>query len=822
MSSSLDHLNQYKNSKKKTLNPVIETLLKEPINFKIAKNPDKVTIKPSSYKVFKSSLGKSKSIAQHNSNQEEKKKVQMARPKSLAEAVANYSRRKHPQAANTNNDNNNDTANVTLRNIHGDSGRNTRKKQKVSSAEKREQLKKLLLQQSVESRPQTSQEQQHGSIDSAVVSMEPKDSVNDDKEEDSNDDEDDDSSNGNENVGDSQGADDDDSSDDDFHTAESETGDDQATSSSSDDNGEGDVEEDSGDDNAVLEELQDNSEDEEEEEEEEEEEDANDEEEDVMDENHTNQLAKDLKTDVLTDQVSGSTVETPPTSNNDDDERGKSPKPSTQLIANNYSQSDFWDLNENPNDQGSNNSKRIHKSWGDFIENHIPLGLVNHGVTCYMNAAIQSISHIPSLTHYLIDVSKGKYDKELKPDSVTKVLASTINKMYRIGHNKKILMINPKKLCKRLEDINCMMSEWQQEDSHEYFMSLMSRIQEDSTPKGVKLNQSIIYDIFGGLLDQTVTCKNCGHISTTQQEFYDLSLGLENRKKRTSLMVEPQQLNQLKDQIENCNSSSNNEKNQLSKILQQRILLAKRENSGSLSPTDENSPSTETINADSLKNPSDENGSTNYNSNKLQQSPDPQESVPTKRYSLENAIRDFFTPEILRTDKRDQSGYVCEKCKKQSNAVKISTIQRAPETLPVHLKRFRFDGQQSQKVKANVSYPEILDLTPYTTSMSTPVRYKLISVIVHQGRSVSSGHYITHCRQPDGTWATYDDEYINKIPRASALSDPGAYVLFYERLTSKNALKEPPFSEGTSAENSNRKKRKSQPNKNNTKNKRRK
>ena len=29
-----------------------------------------------------------------------------------------------------------------------------------------------------------------------------------------------------------------------------------------------------------------------------------------------------------------------------------------------------------------------------------------------------------------------------------------------------------------------MMSEWQQEDSHEYYMSLISRLQEDSTPKG--------------------------------------------------------------------------------------------------------------------------------------------------------------------------------------------------------------------------------------------------------------------------------------------------------------------------------------------------
>ena len=68
-----------------------------------------------------------------------------------------------------------------------------------------------------------------------------------------------------------------------------------------------------------------------------------------------------------------------------------------------------------------------------------------------------------------------------------------------------------------------MMSEWQQEDSHEYYMSLISRLQEDST-KG-KLNESIIYDIFGGLLNQRITCHECHNVSITKQEFYDLSLG---------------------------------------------------------------------------------------------------------------------------------------------------------------------------------------------------------------------------------------------------------------------------------------------------------
>ena len=267
--------------------------------------------------------------------------------------------------------------------------------------------------------------------------------------------------------------------------------------------------------------------------------------------------------------------------------------------------------------------------------------------------------------------------------------------------------INPDKLINALEDINCMMSVWNQEDSHEYFMSLMSRLQEDSVPKGHKMTESIIYDIFGGLLHQSVKCSNCGEISTTEQPIYDLSLHLKGKK---TLDQDP-------------NSSQDNSQEQSAK----------------------------------------------------------------RRFSIEKSISDFFTPELIkRVDNKE--GYTCEKCKKVTNAVKLNKILRAPETLVVHLKKFRFNGTSSSKMKQAVSYPMFLDLTEYCHESinSIPVRYQLISVAVHEGRSLSSGHYIAHCKQPDGSWATYDDEYINKITEKQLLKEPNAYYLIYTRLTPKS------------------------------------
>lgn len=385
--------------------------------------------------------------------------------------------------------------------------------------------------------------------------------------------------------------------------------------------------------------------------------------------------------------------------------------------------SKFYQLNEDVNDKGSNFSSRIVKNWGPDLTVLKPRGLLNHGVTCYTNAAVQAMLHIPAIQHYLFDILRGKYENTIDRNSVSYVLAETSRKMWIPQDKSKkksgTYFINPKKLISRLDDINCMMSEWQQEDSHEYFMSLMSRLQEDSVPKGHKMTESIVYDIFGGLLKQNVTCKSCGYVSKTEQPFYDLSLHLKGKKNA---------------QLDSSNAGD----------------------------------------AGDAENRSSTNGESN------KQEP----SQTSRRFSIEKSIKDFFNTELIKVDK-EQKGYVCENCQKTTNALKHNSIIRAPETLLIHLKKFRFNGSSSSKMKQAVSYPMFLDLTEYCEDKKLPVKYQLINVVVHEGRSLSSGHYIVHCRQPDGSWATYDDEYINKITERDVLKEANAYYLLYTRLTPK-------------------------------------
>lgn len=168
----------------------------------------------------------------------------------------------------------------------------------------------------------------------------------------------------------------------------------------------------------------------------------------------------------------------------------------------------------------------IQKAYPKNIVN--PRGLMNTGVTCYMNSALQALFHIPAMACYLQDVFNDKYRDNLPAKSVTRDVALLHQKLTDPEARKKSFI--PRQLIKRLDDINPLMSKWDQEDSHEYFMSLLGRLQEDSVPKGMKLNSSIIHKMFGGTFLQTVVCQECNHESKTHQDFFDIQVSIDKNE----------------------------------------------------------------------------------------------------------------------------------------------------------------------------------------------------------------------------------------------------------------------------------------------------
>ncbi|XP_021533834.1 ubiquitin carboxyl-terminal hydrolase 33 isoform X1 [Neomonachus schauinslandi] len=155
--------------------------------------------------------------------------------------------------------------------------------------------------------------------------------------------------------------------------------------------------------------------------------------------------------------------------------------------------------------------------------------------------------------------------------------------------------------------------------------------------------------------------------------------------------------------------------------------------------------------------------------------------------TLQDCLAAFFARDELKGDNM----YSCEKCKKLRNGVKFCKVQKFPEILCIHLKRFRHELMFSTKISTHVSFPlEGLDLQPFLAKDSPVqiVTYDLLSVICHHG-TASSGHYIAYCRNNlNNLWYEFDDQSVTEVSE-STVQNAEAYVLFY-RKSSEEAQKE--------------------------------
>uniref|UniRef100_A0A8C4J1B7 Ubiquitin carboxyl-terminal hydrolase n=1 Tax=Dromaius novaehollandiae TaxID=8790 RepID=A0A8C4J1B7_DRONO len=131
------------------------------------------------------------------------------------------------------------------------------------------------------------------------------------------------------------------------------------------------------------------------------------------------------------------------------------------------------------------------------------------------------------------------------------------------------------------------------------------------------------------------------------------------------------------------------------------------------------------------------------------------------------------------------------KGKRLRNGVKFCKVQKFPEILCIHLKRFRHELMFSTKIGTHVSFPlEGLDLQPFLAKDSPAqiVTYDLLSVICHHG-TASSGHYIAYCRNNlNNLWYEFDDQSVTEVSE-STVQNAEAYVLFY-RKSSEEAQRE--------------------------------
>lgn len=151
--------------------------------------------------------------------------------------------------------------------------------------------------------------------------------------------------------------------------------------------------------------------------------------------------------------------------------------------------------------------------------------------------------------------------------------------------------------------------------------------------------------------------------------------------------------------------------------------------------------------------------------------------------SIIQCLTAFMKAEVLDGDERP----TCSQCRKRMRCTKMFSIQRFPTILVLHLKRFS-QGRYSQKVSTCVDFPQVLDMTEYSSEKGGKrVLYNLYGVSNHSG-GVHSGHYTANCKHPySGEWNVFNDTRVSPTSASRAVSSE-AYLLFYERVMDPSRL----------------------------------
>jgi ubiquitin C-terminal hydrolase len=270
--------------------------------------------------------------------------------------------------------------------------------------------------------------------------------------------------------------------------------------------------------------------------------------------------------------------------------------------------------------------------------------------------------------------------------------------------------------------------------------------EKNKTDAGYEV-QSIVDEVFKGVLISSIQCLTCKHVSSVEEPFYDLSLPIEppseGPKKKSKITKEvsvSESSQRLKDHcsLENC-------------------LLA-------------------------FTDPEILEGSNAYgclNCTKKEMKIDDTPETPQQDSD----------PEFR--EEQDDSNSTSDLNKViLRSAVKKYMIKDPPKILTLHLKRFKQNGNRLEKSSKEVPFPLHLDISKCShlkdgelPNDSSIYQYRLYGVATHMG-GMGGGHYVSHVlkhrNSEGGQWYYFSDSmFHSETPESVCNSE--AYVLFYER-----------------------------------------
>ncbi|KAH9512955.1 Ubiquitin carboxyl-terminal hydrolase 15, partial [Bulinus truncatus] len=237
-----------------------------------------------------------------------------------------------------------------------------------------------------------------------------------------------------------------------------------------------------------------------------------------------------------------------------------SPRGSGYSGASGSSNYDSGNQVSSTNVYSSNSANNYYNSYSDRSGSSKPglCGLANLGNTCFMNSALQCMLNVSRLTEYMLS---NKWEKELNkenPLGMKGEIAITYAELAKDVWSGQRSYTVPRNFKVAVGRFAPQFSGYQQQDSQELMAFLLDGLHEDlnrirkkpyielkdsgGRPDKIvakeawdnykKRNDSVIVDIFHGLLKSTVRCPDCEKISVTFDPFCYLSLPLPVKKER--------------------------------------------------------------------------------------------------------------------------------------------------------------------------------------------------------------------------------------------------------------------------------------------------
>ena len=150
--------------------------------------------------------------------------------------------------------------------------------------------------------------------------------------------------------------------------------------------------------------------------------------------------------------------------------------------------------------------------------------------------------------------------------------------------------------------------------------------------------------------------------------------------------------------------------------------------------------------------------------------------------TLTGCLNNFFHDEKI----GDDATFKWEDWKVNTKAILRKRIEKAPQHLVIHLKRFEYPSLK--KDRSLIRYKHTIDIGSYlyTSSSDTKqysLKYHLFGMIIHKGKEMDRGHYIWLFKRED-KWYEFDDDKVFEIQgkeNTKFVLDKEIYMLLYLR-----------------------------------------